>query len=441
MTYLSSNSTPYIIAGLYALRQYTIEANILELEDIIIKSQLAQFLCFRLEIHSKLHEKEDYSIVFEILWIFINLLATEPKRPDEYLHQLVTPARLQCIELLLDNQYTSIVDNTIWMLISLISMNKKYKLAVLNSKVVKKCIYLTTKSPIEVLQLRHLLEFIIQMIKDIDAEKYKDLIGSALTVFQNELFHVSSPECFSLGIKGISKISNLDDLPKDISNRIINDGSAIKILRTDLSSNKNNLYYALHILFNLLAMNDKVIEILLQLRVMDYYEIHLNKYMNDVDITPLIIGGMENIAEGRDEYKKVIISSILFEEKEKKYLALLYSNISYIRTEMINLIEILSLSKNEDILEFLNEKGIIHEILLLAIDERLRKNFFNKYTNIISSFLLNYHKANLQKKAKYIYVFEKYQELLNSMNPLITEKDREKLRYIINETNVNNSYN
>ena len=76
-------------------------------------------------------------------------------------------------------------------------MNKKYKLAVLNSKVVKKCIYLTTKSPIEVLQLRHLLEFIIQMIKDIDAEKYKDLIGSALTVFQNELFHVSSPECFS----------------------------------------------------------------------------------------------------------------------------------------------------------------------------------------------------------------------------------------------------
>ena len=194
-------------------------------------------------------------------------------------------------------------------------------------------------------------------------------------------------------------------------------------------------------MFNLLAMNDKVIEILLQLRVMDYYEIHLNKYMNDVDITPLIIGGMENIAEGRDEYKKVIISSILFEEKEKKYLALLYSNISYIRTEMINLIEILSLSKNEDILEFLNEKGIIHEILLLAIDERLRKNFFNKYTNIISSFLLNYHKANLQKKAKYIYVFEKYQELLNSMNPLITEKDREKLRYIINETNVNNSYN
>ena len=151
MTYLSSNSTPYIIAGLYALRQYTIEANIPELEDIIIKSQLAQFLCFRLEIHSKLHEKEDYSIVFEILWIFINLLATEPKRPDEYLHQLVTPARLQCIELLLDNQYTSIVDNTIWMLISLISMNKKYKLAVLNSKVVKKCIYLTTKSPIEVL--------------------------------------------------------------------------------------------------------------------------------------------------------------------------------------------------------------------------------------------------------------------------------------------------
>lgn len=106
---------------------------------------------------------------------------------------------------------------------------------------------------------------------------------------------------------------------------------------------------------------------------------------------------------------------------------------------MINLIVNLSSTKNEENLYFLNEKGIINEILTLAIDERLRKNFFTKYTFIISSFLLNYHNANLQKNAKYIYVFEKYQELLNSMNPLITEKDREKMSSLIKETNVNNT--
>ena len=421
------------------MRQYTIEANIPELEDLIIKTQLAQFLCIRLEIHTKLHEKEDYSIVYEILWIFINLLATEPKRPDEYLDQLVTPVRLQCIELLLGNQYSSIVENTIWVLLSLISINRNYKLAVLDSKIVEKCIKVTTKKPIEIGLLENLLSFLTKILKDIDAEKYKDIIGRALTAFQMELYQVSSPNCFYLGMKGISIISNLDNLPTEISIRIINDGCVMKILRTDLSSNKKSLYYALNILYNLLSISDKVIETLLQLRVMDYYEIHLHKFMNDVDITPLIIGGMENIAGGKEEFKKVILASILFEDKEKRYLSLLYSNVIYIKTEMINLIVNLSSTKNEENLYFLNEKGIINEILTLAIDERLRKNFFTKYTFIISSFLLNYHNANLQKNAKYIYVFEKYQELLNSMNPLITEKDREKMSSLIKETNVNNT--
>ena len=99
------------------------------------------------------------------MWIFINLLATEPKRPDEYLHQLVTPVRLQCIELLLGNQYSSIVENTIWVLLSLISINKNYKLAVLDSKIVEKCIKVTTKKPIEIGLLENLLSFLTKILK------------------------------------------------------------------------------------------------------------------------------------------------------------------------------------------------------------------------------------------------------------------------------------
>lgn len=435
LTYLSSNSTPYIQAGLYALRKFLCEADIAPLEDLIIQSQLAQFLCLRLEIHIQLQAKEDYSIVFEILWIFINLLATKPRRPNEYLNQLVTPVMLNCIEKLFYNKYATIVDSALWVLISLTSINKNYKIAVLDSNIIEKCIYLTTKNPIEKLFYDKLLEFLEKMMKDIEVEKYKDKIGKTLTIFLNELYQSSSPTSFHIAIKGISNISNLNDLPKEITKRIINEGCVIKILRTDLSSNKHSLYYGMCILFNLLSLNDKVIESLLKLRIIDYYEIHLKKFMNDIDITPLIIGGMANIAAGKAEFKKEILNTILFAEEEKIYLNLLYSNTFYIKNEMINLIRNLTLSKNSEILDYLNDKGIINDILTLAIDERIRISFFSQYNNIITSFLINYHKANLPKNAKYYYVFEKYKEMLSSSNPLIKEKDIEKMTSIIKEVN------
>ena len=75
---------------------------------------------------------------------------------------------------------------------------------------------------------------------------------------------------------------------------------------------------------------------MLDLRVLDYYESLISQYMNDQELTPLILGGMGNIAGGKTEFKNLIINSTLFsEEEQNSYLTLLYSSEYEIKEQMI----------------------------------------------------------------------------------------------------------
>ena len=149
LTYLSSSSVPHILAALYALREYSITAEIENFEDLIIESKLGKFLCLRLLIHEQFKEKIDFTIVYEILWILINFLSFIPKRKAEYLHELVEPELLQCLERLLTrNEYSSIVESIIWILISISASNSLNKEILLNSSIYEKCIFLSTKNQI-----------------------------------------------------------------------------------------------------------------------------------------------------------------------------------------------------------------------------------------------------------------------------------------------------
>ena len=439
LTYLSSSSVPHILAALYALREYSITAEIENFEDLIIDSKLGKFLCLRLLIHEQFKEKIDYTIVYEILWILINFLSFIPKRKTEYLHELVEPELLQCLErLLIRNDYSRIVESTIGILISLSASNQLYKEILLNSSIYEKCIFLSTKNPISEEILSSLLEFFAISMKKIDTEQYINQIYKTLTLFIHEMFS-KSPNCFYYSVIGICNITNLDNLPDKQYKRIINDGPVVKLIRGNVKQDKRVLFCSLQIFLNLLSLNDKIIETMLDLRVLDYYESLISQYMNDQELTPLILGGMGNIAGGKTEFKKLIINSTLFsEEEQNRYLTLLYSSEYEIKEQMITIISNLSLSKNTEILSFLNERGIINEILNLLINETNRIQLFNKYNSIITSFLLNFHKVNLQKNQKYYFVFEKYRDILSSNNPLIEEKDIEKMRAIIQEVFGNN---
>ena len=434
LTYLSSSSVPHILAALYALREYSITAEIENFEDLIIESKLGKFLCLRLLIHEQFKEKIDFTIVYEILWILINFLSFIPKRKAEYLHELVEPELLQCLERLLTrNEYYSIVESVIWILMSISASNSIYKEILLNSFIYEKCIFLSTKNQISEEILSSLLEFFAISMKKIDTEKYINQIDKTLTLFIHEMFS-KSPNCFYYSVIGICNIINLDNLPYKQYKRIINDGPVVKLIRGNVKQDKRVLFSSLQIFLNLLSLNDKMIDTMLDLRILDYYESLLSQFMNDKELTPLILGGMGNIAGGKNEFKIQIINSSLFsEEDHNRYLTLLNSNDYNIKEEMINIISNLSLSKNTEILSFLNEKGIINEILNLLINETIRIQLFNKYNSIITSFLLNYHKVNLQKNQKYFFVFERYRDILSCNNPLIEEKNIEKMRVIIKE--------
>lgn len=376
-------------------------------------------------------EKSEPQIVYEILWILINIEAND-YQDTSYLNPLISNEVLSCFDNLITNDYCDIVDNALWVLLSLTSKSISQREALLSHPLYDKMLSLSNADNIELNFVIGSLEFFTFCVVDVDYGKFEKQILKTLERLSLEIYSQYTKIAY-WAFRGIANISDLNCESNKLMKEILNSGIIVKILKTNFDKKENFIFFSLKILVNVTSESDDIIEKLIQMRLIDFYEIMLEKYKSNKDILLILLSGFVNLTGGKNEFKKLVINSILFQEKI--FLKFLYSDSQEIKCEMINVIKNLSYSKDKDILLFLNDSGIITEILNLLFLERSNVVLSSQYMKIIANFLLHYHNLKIEKKQNFYYISGKFKDLLTNTNNFLSDEEMEKYFNVINIIN------
>lgn len=376
-------------------------------------------------------EKSEPQIVYEILWILINIEANDYE-DTSYLNPLISNEVLSCFENLITNDYCDIVDNVLWVLLSLTSKNNLQREALLSHPLYEKMLSLSNADNIELNFVIGCLEFFTFCVVDVDYAKFEKQILKTLERLSLEIYSQYKKISY-WAFRGIANISDLNCESSKLMKEILNSGIIVKILKTNFDKKENILYFSLKILVNVTSESDDIIEKLIQMRLIDFYEIMLEKYKNNKDILLILLSGFVNLTGGKNVFKKLVINSVLFQEKI--FLKFLYADSQEIKFEMINVIKNLSYSKDKEILLFLNDTAIINEIINLLSLERSNVELSSQYMKIIANFLLHYHNLQIEKKQNFYYIAEKFKDLLTNANTFVSSEEIEKYLNVINIIN------
>ena len=376
-------------------------------------------------------ETSEPQIVYEILWILINIEANDYE-DTSYLNPLISNEVLSCFENLVTNDYCDIVDNALWVLLSLTSKNNLQREALLSHPLYEKMLSLSNADNIELNFVIGCLEFFTFCVVDVDYAKFEKQILKTLERLSLEIYSQYKKISY-WAFRGIANISDLNCESSKLMKEILNSGIIVKILKTNFDKKENILYFSLKILVNVTSESDDIIEKLIQMRLIDFYEIMLEKYKNNKDILLILLSGFVNLTGGKNVFKKLVINSVLFQEKI--FLKFLYADFQEIKFEMINVIKNLSYSKDKEILLFLNDTAIINEIIHLLSLERSNVELSSQYMKIIANFLLHYHNLQIEKKQNFYYIAEKFKDLLTNANTFVSSEEIEKYLNVINIIN------
>ena len=376
-------------------------------------------------------EKSEPQIVYEILWILINIEANDYE-DTSYLNPLISNEVLSCFENLITNDYCDIVDNALWVLLSLTSKNNLQREALLSHPLYEKMLSLSNADNIELNFVIGCLEFFTFCVVDVDYAKFEKQILKTLERLSLEIYSQYKKISY-WAFRGIANISDLNCESSKLMKEILNSGIIVKILKTNFDKKENILFFSLKILVNVTSESDDIIEKLIQMRLIDFYEIMLEKYKNNKDILLILLSGFANLTGGKNLFKKLVINSVLFQEKI--FLKFLYADSQEIKLEMINVIKNLSYSKDKEILLFLNDTAIINEIINLLSLERSNVELSSQYMKIIANFLLHYHNLQIEKKQNFYYIAEKFKDLLTNANTFVSSEEMEKYLNVINIIN------
>ena len=376
-------------------------------------------------------EKSEPQIVYEILWILINIEANDYE-DTSYLNPLISNEVLSCFENLITNDYCDIVDNALWVLLSLTSKNNLQREALLSHPLYEKMLSLSNADNIELNFVIGCLEFFTFCVVDVDYAKFEKQILKTLERLSLEIYSQYKKISY-WAFRGIANISDLNCESSKLMKEILNSGIIVKILKTNFDKKENILFFSLKILVNVTSESDDIIEKLIQMRLIDFYEIMLEKYKNNKDILLILLSGFVNLTGGKNLFKKLVINSVLFQEKI--FLKFLYADSQEIKLEMINVIKNLSYSKDKEILLFLNDTAIINEIINLLSLERSNVELSSQYMKIIANFLLHSHNLQIEKKQNFYYIAEKFKDLLTNANTFVSSEEMEKYLNVINIIN------
>lgn len=261
---------------------------------------------------------------------------------------------LDVFDQLIQSDLCAIVEDTLWILAGLSFRTEDFRSILINHPLYQTTLDLLNKENIDAGVISQGLEFLSKCVSKVDYDKNKDRIIDTLKLFTNNFY---SNHTIMHCLRGICAISYLNYDTYEISNIIIDSGVIVKILKTKY---QNNLVImpSLEILASSLFTTDKRLEEILDMNLLDFYHMILDKY-NHQQVDYYVTSGLINIAICNNKIKLTLINSCLFD----RVMLLIDKDNENVKSNILKILLNLIMSRNNDIAMILESKGIIEKLL------------------------------------------------------------------------------
>lgn len=340
--------------------------------------------------------------------------------------KIVSNIVLNCLcELYKTTDSCYIVDSIFWLLRNISYINTTFREIILNHNIIDTFIEDINKAAKggnenedKENQCTNIIDLGVQLdiiktfafiINDIDYSKYKRKVKQILNIVCQYQYDTNR-DIIYWSFFTIANISELNCSTQKLITSIIKQGVLLKIKRLNFKKFPDLLGSSLKILGNLLSGNDNLIEEIMKLNIIDFYDIQLINVLqlNELQYVPYILLGLANISGTRkDKLKLLVLNTTLFQEGG--YKRLLY--ISKIHKHMLVVILNLSFTQSYEVVNIMDKCGVINEVEEMARNEKDNKEIMKIYLRI----LFNVNKVMKESKdneGRKILLREKFKEIV-----------------------------
>lgn len=429
--YLTSQNLNLIKYVIHLIKEYSIN-NIFTHEDIELIKQYKILEILNLILQTYYN---DIQIINEIIWFFINIQINDSK-DRKFLSIIVNEKSLLIYNNFLDCNNDRIVISILWMLSNLV-IYEEYKSIILNNQIIEKIINLSKFEITDVELNQYYLQFFSSLVYKFNYDesniRKKKILQDIIYIGCMNLYNKND---ISLGLayKILSYISEISDI--DLLSKIEERGGVMKILKTKYKNDNNFAFFGVKIISNLFCGNDQLIENLLSMNVIYFYDNILKQFPNEKQIILFSLIGLFNLSCNNYQYSKYLMNCIIFNEEIFNFL--IESCDDLIHDKICDIMYNLSCSKNIEMLKFLYEKKSILKIISLANSEKKSKDKLIKYLHIIKCYLTSF-KEKEKCCLEYQNVRESYINILNNNSNILEFLDNEIINLFLNNLNENSN--
>ena len=412
VNYLTSQNLNFIKYAIHLFKEYSVNNNFTT-EDIelINHYKILEILGLILQTYYN-----DIQIVNEIIWIFINVQINDSIEKD-FLSSIVTEKLLIIYSHLLDSNYDKIVISVLWMLNNLV-IYQEFKNIIYNNAIIEKIIELSNLEICDVELTEFCLQFFYLLLHrfkfDENNKRIRKILTEIIKIGCINLFNKNQTSLL-LAYKILSNISEISD--NDLLEKIEEEGAVVKILKTKYKS--DNLDLAINgvkIISNLFCGNNKLIEDLINMRVIDFYENILKEFHHNKQIILYCLFGLFNLSSSKYQYKKHLMNCIIFNEESFNYL--IESCDNFIHEKICDIMYNLCSTKKFEMLKFLYDKKCILKIISLLYSEKNSKDTIIKYLQIIERYINSFSEKE-RNCIEYKNVEELYKNILSNSSNIL----------------------
>ena len=412
VNYLTSQNLNFIKYAIHLLKEYSVNNNFTKEDIEILKHyKILEILSLILQTNYN-----DIQIVNEIIWIFINVQINDSIEKD-FLSVILSEKLLMIYYHLLDSNYDRIVISVLWMLNNLV-IYKEFKTIIFNNQIIDKIIELSNYEISDIELTEFCLQFFSLLLHkfqfDESNERDRKILTEIIKIGCMNLFN-KNENSLKLSYKILSNISEISD--NDLLKKIEEEGAAVKILKTKYKNDNVDLAInGVKIISNLLCGNNKLIDDLINMRVIDFYENILNEFYQNKQIILYCLFGLFNLSSSKYQYKKNLMNCIIFNEDSFNYL--IESSDNYIHEKICDIMYNLCSTKKFEMLKFLYDKKCILKIISLTYSEKNNKDKIIKYLQIIERYISSFHE--LEKNCiEYQNIEELYKNILSNSSNIL----------------------
>ena len=372
------------------------------------------------------HSKTNPRYTHEILWILVNVTTVTSTDVHSHFMKIVSEVVLNCLcDLYKTTDSCYIIDSIFWLLRNISYINTTFRETILNHSItdtfiqdINKAAKGGNENEDEENQCSNVIDLGVQLdiiktfafiVNDIDYSKYKRKIKQILNIACQYQYDTNR-DIIYWSFFTIANISELNCSTQKLITSIIKQGVLLKIKRLNFKKFPDLLGSSLKILGNLLSGNDNLIEEIMKLNIIDFYDIQLINVLQlkQLQYVPYILLGLANISGTRkDKLKLLVLQTTLFQEGV--YKSLLY--ISKMHKHMLIVILNLSFTRSYEVVCIMDKCGVIDEVDELARNEKDNKEVMKIYLRILFN-VNKVMKESKENEGRTILLREKFKEVV-----------------------------